>query len=99
VQHLDASKVGVQGVKATLQDLATAATNLADAAKDQFATQSADLRTALGSLQTTITGLTDQNSLSSKLGAITASVSGVEHAAQQIASSAKTTCPSVPPTS
>jgi hypothetical protein len=42
-RHLDASKVGTNGVKAALQDLQTAAQNLTTAAKEQFGPQVAEL--------------------------------------------------------
>jgi hypothetical protein len=50
----------------------------------------------LGSLRGTIAGLTDQDSLSTNLGKIAASVGVVEQAAQPIVESVRTGCPSVP---
>jgi hypothetical protein len=97
IVHLNATAVGTQGVKAALQNLQTAGRNLAAAAQDQFGPQLADLNQALASLQTTITGLTDQQSLSDKLGALTAAVSNVEQAAKPIMDSVRTGCPAVPP--
>jgi hypothetical protein len=79
--NLDANQVGVDGVKAALPNLETAGRNLATAAEAQFRTDVENLTTALGSLQNTITSLSDQNSLSSKLGALAASVSEVGVAA------------------
>ncbi|HEY6423852.1 MAG TPA: hypothetical protein VIY28_11505 [Pseudonocardiaceae bacterium] len=94
--HVDATKVGTEGVKSALQNLRTAGTNLASAAQDQFAPQVAGLNQSLRSLQATIGGLSDQDSLSSKFGAISASVAAVEQAAKPIMDSARAGCPSVP---
>jgi hypothetical protein len=97
IVHLDASKVGTDGVKAALQNLGSAGRNLADDAKEQFGPQVANLNQAIDTLQVTTAGLSDQNSLSAKLGALTASVSGVEQAAKPIMDSVRTGCTSVPP--
>ena len=94
---LDATKVGADGVKKALQDLETAGGNLIAAAKGQFGPQVAELETALASLKGTIAGLTDQDSLSTNLGKIAASVGVVEQAAKPIVDSVRTGCPSVPP--
>jgi hypothetical protein len=98
LSNLDATKVGVDGVKAALQKLQTAGNNLAIAAKAQFGPDVGKLTTALRSLQNTVTSLIDQTSLSSKLGALTTSVSAVEQAAAPIMNAARAGCPSVPPT-
>jgi hypothetical protein len=97
IVHLDASKVGTEGVKTALQNLGSAGRNLADQAKEQFGPQVASLNEAVETLQATAAGLSDQASLSSKLGALTASVSGVEQAAKPIMDSVRTGCTSVPP--
>jgi hypothetical protein len=97
IVHLDASKVGMDGVKAALQNLGSAGRNLANEAKEQFGPQVANLNQAIDTLQVTTAGLSDQNSLSAKLGALTASVSGVEQAAKPIMDSVRTGCTSVPP--
>jgi hypothetical protein len=89
--------VGADGVKSALQNLNTAADNLQAAARAQFGPQVAELEKAIASLRGTIAGLTDQDSLSTNLGKITASVSGVEQAAKPIVDSVRTGCPSVPP--
>ena len=94
---LDATKVGADGVKEALQNLDTAANNLWAAAQDQFGPQGAELQRAVASLKGTIAGLTDQDSLSTNLGKIAASVAGVEQAAKPIMDSVRTGCPSVPP--
>jgi len=94
---LDATKVGSDGVKKALQNLDTAANNLWAAAQDQFGPQGAELERAVASLKGTIAGLTDQDSLSTNLGKIAASVAGVEEAAKPIMDSVRTGCPSVPP--
>ena len=94
---LDATKVGSDGVKKTLQNLETAAGNLWAAAQDQFGPQGAELQSAIASLKGTVAGLTDQDSLSTNLGKIAASVAGVEQAAKPIMDSVRTGCPSVPP--
>jgi hypothetical protein len=94
---LNAVAVGVDGVKAALENLRTAATDLANAAKAEFAPQVDALGQAVDSLRTTIGGLQDQAGLSAKLGAIATSVSGVERAAAPIVESARARCPSVPP--
>jgi len=91
------TKVGSDGVKKALQDLETAASNLWTAAQDQFGPQGAELERAVASLKGTIAGLTDQDSLSTNLGKIAASVAGVEQAAKPIMDSVRTGCPSVPP--
>ena len=89
--------MGSDGVKKALQDLETAASNLWTAAQDQFGPQGAELERAVASLKGTIAGLTDQDSLSTNLGKIAASVAGVEQAAKPIMDSVRTGCPSVPP--
>ena len=94
---LNATAVGADGVKNTLQGLETAATNLWAAAQDQFGPQGAELEKAIASLRGTIAGLTDQDSLSTNLGKIAASVAVVEQAAKPIVDSVRTGCPSVPP--
>jgi hypothetical protein len=94
---LDGVAVGTDGVKKALQDLETAANNLAAAAQEQFGPQVAELESALASLRGTIAGLSDQNSLSTNLGKIAASVSVVEQAAKPIVDSVRTGCPSIPP--
>ena len=98
IGNLDANQVGVDGVRAALQNLETAGRNLVTAAGAQFRPDVENLTTALGSLQNTITSLSDQNSLSSKLGALAASVSEVEVAAAPIVESVQAGCPSVPST-
>ncbi|WP_433292095.1 hypothetical protein ACQPZQ_03820 [Pseudonocardia sp. CA-142604] len=97
IVELDATKVGTEGVKAALQNLGSAGRNLASEAKEQFGPQVDNLNQAIETLQVTTAGLSDQNSLSAKLGALTASVSGVEQAAKPIMDSIRTGCPSVPP--
>ncbi len=97
VVHLDASKVGTDGVKTALQDLQTAAQKLTVAAKAQFGPQVADLEKAIASLRATLAGLSGQDSLSTNLGKIAASVGAVEQAAKPIVDSVRTGCPSVPP--
>lgn len=94
---LDATAVGVDGVRNALQNLATAASTLRTAAQAQFGPQGAELERAVASLRGTIAGLTSQDSLSSNLGRIAASVAGVEQAAKPIVDSVRTGCPSVPP--
>jgi hypothetical protein len=96
VVHLDASKVGTNGVKAALQDLQTAAQNLTAAAKAQFGPQVAELEKAVACLRVTVAGLSGQDSLSTNLGKIAASVGVVEQAAKPIMDSVRTGCPSVP---
>jgi hypothetical protein len=94
---LNASAAGAEGVKTALQNLQTAADNLQAAAQAQFGPQVAELERAIASLRGTIAGLSDQDSLSTNLGKITASVSAVEQAAKPIVDSVRTGCPSVPP--
>jgi hypothetical protein len=98
IGNLDANQVGVDGVRAALQNLETAGRNLVTAAGAQFRPDVENLTTALGSLRNTITSLRDQNSLSSRLGALAASVSEVEVAAVPIVESVQAGCPSVPST-
>jgi hypothetical protein len=96
IVNLDATKVGTEGVKKALQDLETASNNLIAAAQEQFGPQVEDLEQAIASLRGTIAGLSSQDSLSTNLGKIAASVSVVEQAAQPIVESVRTGCPSVP---
>ena len=93
---LDATAVGVDGVKRALQDLETAAINLTAAAQEQFGPQGGEIERAVASLRGTIAQLSDQDSLSTNLGKIAASVGGVEQAAKPIVDSVRTGCPSVP---
>ena len=93
---LNASQVGTDGVKKALQDLGTAANNLGAAAQKQFGPQVTELERAVASLRGTIAGLSDQDSVSTNLGKIAASVGGVEQAAKPIVDSVRSGCPSVP---
>jgi len=93
---LDASQVGTDGVKQALQNLETAAKNLGAAAKEQFGPQVTELEKAIASLRGTIAGLSDQDSVSTNLGKIAASVGVVEQAAKPIMDSVRSGCPSVP---
>jgi len=93
---LDASQVGTDGVKQALQNLETAAKNLGAAAKEQFGPQVTELEKAIASLRGTIAGLSDQDSLSTNLGRIAASVGVVEQAAKPIVDSVRSGCPAVP---
>ncbi|HEY0815502.1 MAG TPA: hypothetical protein VGE11_19710 [Pseudonocardia sp.] len=93
---LDARSVGTGGVKKALQDMATAANNLAAAAREQFGPQVAELDDAVASLKGTIAGLNSQDSVSANLGKIAASVGVVEQAAEPIVDSVRTGCPAVP---
>lgn len=97
VVQLDATKVGTDGVKAALQNLAGAGQNLVNAAAAQFGPQVDALKQALASLQTTTASIQDQATLSAKLGALTGSVAQVEAAAKPIVDSVRTGCPGVPP--
>lgn len=97
VVQLDATKVGTDGVKVALQDLAGAGQNLVNAAAAQFGPQVDALKQALASLQTTTASIQDQATLSAKLGALTGSVAQVEAAAKPIVDSVRTGCPGVPP--
>jgi outer membrane murein-binding lipoprotein Lpp len=97
IVNLDATKVGTDGVKKALQDLETAVNNLLTAAREQFAPQVPELESAIASLKGTIAGLSSQDSASTNLGKIAASVAGVEQAAKPIVDSVRTGCPSVPP--
>jgi hypothetical protein len=90
---VDATKVGVEGVKAALQNLQSAGRDLVSAAGAQFGPDVDNLTTALGSLQDTLASLTDQTSLSTKFGALAASVGAVEQAAAPILNSARAGCP------
>src|SRR5689334_17974790 len=96
IVNIDAAKVGTAGVKTALQNLQTAASDLAAAAKEQFAPQVAELERAVASLQGTIAGLSSQDSVSTNLGKIAASVAAVEQAAQPIVDSVRGGCPAVP---
>ena len=93
---LNATQVGTDGVKKALQDLETAANNLAAAAQQQFGPQAQELQSAIASLKGTLAGLSDQDSLSTNLGKIAASVGAVEQAAKPIVDSVRSGCPSVP---
>ncbi len=98
IGNVDATKVGVDGVKAALQNLQSAGRGLATSAGAQFGPDVDNLTTALGALQGTLASLTDQTSLSTKLGALTASVAAVEQAAAPILNSARAGCPATPST-
>jgi len=91
--ELDAAAVGLDGVKAALRELGTAASGVADAAAAEFGPQVDELEQAITALGTTIEGLQNQANLSSKLGAIATSVGGVEQAAAPMVDSAETGCP------
>jgi len=93
---LNATQVGTDGVKKALQDLETAANNLATAAQEQFGPQVQELEKAIASLRGTIAGLSDQDSVSTNLGKIAASVGVVVQAAKPIMDSLRSGCPSVP---
>jgi hypothetical protein len=93
IGDVDAAEVGVDGVKAALQNLQSAGRDLATAAGAEFGPDVDNLTTALGSLQGTLGSLTDQNSLSTKFGALAASVGAVEQAAAPILNSARAGCP------
>lgn len=98
--ELDAVAVGLDGVKAALQNLGTAANELADAASAEFGPQAQDLKEAISALGGTVEGLQNQADLSSKLGEIATSVGEVEQAAAAIVDSAQAGCSSnsTPPT-
>jgi hypothetical protein len=96
---LDAGEVGIEGVKKAMLDLQTGTNNLIAVAgsQNQFGAQLGELQAASAALNTTIAGLNDQDSLSSDIGKIVASVSAVEQAAKPIVDSLRTGCPAVPP--
>ena len=60
---IDAVAVGVNGVKAALQNVGTAAGHLADAAQSGFGPQVAALRQSVTALRSTVDGLQDQSDL------------------------------------
>jgi hypothetical protein len=91
--QVDAVPVGLDGVKAALQNLDGAGSEVADAAASEHGPQVDELHLAVTAQCTTIEGLQNQVDLSSKLGAIATSVSGVEKAAAPIVNSAKAGCP------
>ena len=97
IGQLDATKAGTDGVKAALQNLADTGRSLETAAEAQFGPQVAELKQSLASLQNTIAGISDQATLSAKLGALTASVAQVEAAAKPIVDSVRTGCTGIPP--
>ena len=92
--RLDAAAVGPGGVKAALQNLSAAASEVAHAAAAEFASQAQDLNEAICALGITIEGLQDQADLRSKLGATATSVREVEQAMTPILEKARTACPS-----
>jgi hypothetical protein len=94
LMRLDAAAVGPGGVKAALQNLSAAASEVANAAAAEFAPQTQDLNEAISALGSTIEGLQDQADLRSKLGAIATSVREVEQAMTPILDKARTACPS-----
>jgi hypothetical protein len=98
--EIDPVAVGLDGVKAALQNLGTAANELADAASAEFGAQAQDLEEAISALGSTLQGLQNQADLSSKLDEIATSVGEVQQAAAPIVESAQTGCPSTstPPT-
>ena len=85
------------GSKRPCRTCRRAAQNLTTAAKEQFGPQVAELEKAIASLRATLAGLSDQDSLSTNLGKIAASVGAVEQAARPIVDSVRTGCPAVPP--
>jgi hypothetical protein len=93
---LDVKNVGAEGVRKALQDVKTAADDLAVAARGQFGPQAAELESALASLQDAIAGLNSQDGLPAALGNIAAAVGGVERAAKPIVDSVRKGCPAVP---
>ena len=84
-------------VKAALQHVSTTGGNLADAAQNQYPAQAADLRQAADSLKSTVTGLTDQSSLSANLGTVMSSLASVGLAAGGLLSPIKHSCPAPSP--
>jgi hypothetical protein len=99
IAPLDVSTAGIDGVKPALLDLQTATDNLiaVASAENQFGPQVAELEAASASLDTTVAGLGGQNGAPADIGAVTASVSAVEQAAQPMMDSLRAGCPSVPP--
>jgi glucose/arabinose dehydrogenase len=98
--RLDAAAVGPDGVQAALRNLGSAAGEVADAAAADFGPEAQNLNEAISALGSTIESLQGQADLSSKLGAITRSVSDVQQAVAPIVDKARTACPpdSTPPT-
>jgi hypothetical protein len=98
VVTLDATNAGTDDIKKAVLDLQTATNNLiaAAAAENQFGPQLGELEKASASLNSTITGLSSQDSPSTNLDKIAAPVSAVEQAATPIMDSVRTGCPSVP---
>lgn len=82
-------------VKAALQNVDTTGADLANAAQNQYPAQVADLRQATASLKSTVTGLTDQGSLSSNLGTVMSSLTSVGVAAGGVLSPIKHSCPAM----
>ncbi|GAA5110164.1 hypothetical protein GCM10023320_01650 [Pseudonocardia adelaidensis] len=86
--------MGPGGVKAALQNLSAAASEVANTAAGEFAPQTQDLNEAISSLGSTIEGLQDQADLRAKFGAIATAAREVEQAMTPILDKARTACPS-----
>ena len=96
IGNIDAAKVGIDGVKAALQNLQSAGRDLAGAAQAQFDEGTADHSARITAGHPRL--VTDQTSLSTKLGALAASVAAVQQAATPILNSARAGCPPTPST-
>ncbi len=83
-------------MKAALQNVSAAGSDLADAAQSSFGPQVAALRQSVTALRSTVDGLQDQSDLASKFGALSASLSAVQQAAAPIVDSARGGCPAFP---
>ena len=90
---LTLATVGVSSLTAALTNVQSAAEALAVSGRELVGTPVSNLLTSVQALQTTLTGLGDQPSLSAKLVAVKAALEQIKTAASAVDSALATTCP------
>ena len=91
--NLKLLEVGTSGVKAALGDVSASAQALLLSGKDLLAQPLANLVAAVKALQTTLTGLGDQQGLGAALVAVRAAIENIKTAAADVETALGTTCP------
>ncbi len=86
-------EVGTSGVKAALADVSTSAQALLLSGKDLLAGPIANLVASVKALETTLTGLGDQQGLGAALVAVRAAIENIKSAAADVEAALGTTCP------
>jgi hypothetical protein len=86
-------EVGTSGVKAALADVSSSAQALLFSGKDLFAGPIANLLASVKALETTLTGLGDQQGLGAALVAVRAAIENIKSAAADVEAALGTTCP------